>query len=129
MLITFKTRARYPSITMFGDVALRLLALMGRRDTVPSAIEAEDIPAALKQLRAGLEGQADAPAEGGTAAEDEESKVTLGTRAGPLIEMLEAAAEEDVGVGGTLTPTASRQGIISEPGASCRPRRPIDSER
>ena len=45
MLITFKTRA-YADITMFGDVALQLIELMGRRDTVPSAIYPEDIPKA-----------------------------------------------------------------------------------
>jgi hypothetical protein len=33
MLITFKSRA-YADVTMFGDVALKLIKLMGRRDTV-----------------------------------------------------------------------------------------------
>ena len=49
MLITFKTRASYPDITMFGDVALQLLKLMGRRETVPSAMEPEDIPATFER--------------------------------------------------------------------------------
>ena len=54
MLITFKTTASYPEITMFGEVALKLLEMMGRRPTVPSAIGAEDIPQALQSLRDGI---------------------------------------------------------------------------
>jgi hypothetical protein len=61
MLIKFKTTASYPEITMFGEVALKLLKMMGRRGTVPSAISADDIPAALELLRA-----ADRDARGGT---------------------------------------------------------------
>ena len=52
MLIKFKTTASYPDITMFGEVALKLLKMMGRRGTVPSAISAEDIPAGRLIVRA-----------------------------------------------------------------------------
>ena len=100
MLITFKTQARYPNITMFGDVALRLLKLMGRRDTVPSAMESADIPDALQRLRAGLAKQEELhdgqnPTD---ANDDSEAPVGIATRAGPLIELLEAAAREGVSV-------------------------------
>jgi hypothetical protein len=100
MIVTFKTRAHYPDITMFGDVALQLLKLMGRRETLPSAIEAEDIPAALQQLRTRLADQEGAGVEpkSDNADDEGEAPIGLGTRAGPLIEMLEAAAEENVGV-------------------------------
>lgn len=100
MLITFKTRAHYPNITMFGDVALQLLTLMGRRKTVPSAMDPEDIPAALEQLREGLRKQAAEGEQGATAEgdDDAETPVALGTRAVPLIELLDAAAKENVGV-------------------------------
>jgi hypothetical protein len=100
LLITFKTRARYPNITMFGDVALQLLKLMGRRETVPSAIEPEDIPDALNRLRKGLaiQEQSDATSQPTDTTDDEEPSVSVGTRAGPLIELLEAAAEEGVSV-------------------------------
>lgn len=100
MLVTFKTRARYPNITMFGDVAIQLLIGMGRRETIPSAIEAGDIPVALHELRESLadtEGQA-AEAEPDESGDDAEAPVSLGTRAAPLVEMLEAAAKENVGV-------------------------------
>lgn len=100
MLITFKTRARYPNITMFGDVALQLLKLMGRRETVPSAIEPEDIPDALDRLRKGLaiEEQSDACSRPSDTNDDEEPSVSVGTRAGPLIELLEAAQGANVPV-------------------------------
>ena len=99
MLITFKTRARYPNITMFGDVALGLLKLMGRRETVPSVIEPEDIPKALEMLRAGLTEEPEiSEKEASEEDESEESTVAITTRAMPLIELLEAALKEDVPV-------------------------------
>lgn len=100
MLIKFKTTAAYPEITMFGEVALRLLKLMGRRGTVPSAIGPEDIPAALESLRKGV-ADADAAQEDQPAHDEEEGEerpVSLHNRAVPLIEMLEAAEREDVAV-------------------------------
>jgi len=85
---------------MFGDIAIQLLKLMGRRETVPSAIESEDIPGALNRLRKGLANQENANVESkSTNKEDEaEAPVSIGTRSGPLIEMLEAAANEGVAV-------------------------------
>lgn len=100
MLIKFKTTASYPDITMFGEVALKLLEMMGRRGTVPSAISAADIPAALDSLREGI-AEADAALEDEPPHEEEEGeerRVSLHNRALPLIEMLEAAEREDVPV-------------------------------
>jgi hypothetical protein len=92
MLVTFRTK-HYANITMFGDVAVRLLRLMGHTGTVPSALLAADVPAALERLRAGL-------AEHGTevvgerADEDsEEPDIDLARRAVPLIELLESAVK------------------------------------
>ena len=98
MLITFKTTASYPEITMFGEVALKLLEMMGRRPTVPSAIGAEDIPQALQSLRDGI-AAADAALEDQPPSDEEEGderRVSLHNRAVPLIEMLEAAEREGV---------------------------------
>ena len=100
MLIKFKTTASYPDITMFGEVALKLLKMMGRRGTVPSAISAEDIPAALASLRKGI-AEVDAALEDqpqNDEEEDGERPVSLHNRAVPLIEMLETAQREDVAV-------------------------------
>jgi len=99
MLITFKTRANYPNITMFGDVAIQLLKLMGRRDTVPSAIGPEDIPESLDRLRESLAKQEAADADRKLSDDDDgEPAVSIVTRAGPLLELLDAAAKEDVAV-------------------------------
>ena len=100
MLIKFKTTASYPEITMFGEVALKLLKMMGRSGKVPSAISAEDIPAALASLRQGV-ADADAALEDQPPHDEEEGEerpVSLHNRALPLIEMLEAAQSEDVAV-------------------------------
>ena len=94
MLVTFQTKA-YANITMFGDVAIKLLKLMGHSGTVPSAIEPEDIPAALERLRNGIAAYVpeDNPQE-----DEGEAPVSLRNRAFPLIELLEAAAREQVPV-------------------------------
>jgi hypothetical protein len=100
MLIKFKTTASYPEITMFGEIALKLLGMMGRSGKVPSAIGAEDIPAALESLRQGV-AEADAALEDQPPHEEEEGeerRVSLHNRALPLIEMLEAARDADVPV-------------------------------
>jgi hypothetical protein len=89
MLVTFSCPA-YADITMFGDVAVRLLQLMGHSGTVPSALRAEDVPAALARLEAGLKQvpASEEPAEG----DDGEPAVSIQHRALPLVELLEAAA-------------------------------------
>lgn len=90
MLVTFHTDA-YADITMFGDVGVSLLKLMGHSGTVPGAIVAADVPAALAQLRA--EVATTTPTSDGTLAdEDDERQVSLSSRALPLIKLLEAAA-------------------------------------
>jgi hypothetical protein len=100
VLVTFRTKA-YANITMFGDVAKQLLELMGHSGTVPSAIRAEDVPAALARLEAAIKqrGAGDLP-EGDRGREDYDAprKVTLSQRAVPLLELLRAAAAEKADV-------------------------------
>jgi hypothetical protein len=95
VLVTFRTSA-YANITMFGDVAIRLLKLMGHSGTVPSAILADDVPAALERLKAAVASDKAAAAEnpptGERGDDSEEPPVSLAHRAFPLIELLEAAA-------------------------------------
>lgn len=104
MLVKFETTA-FGSITMFGDVAIKLLKLMGHSGTVPSAIMPEDIPEALQRLRTGIaREEAAATDELATEVENEEEGqyVSLRNRAFPLIELLEAAEEENVPVMWTI---------------------------
>jgi hypothetical protein len=98
MLVTFSCPA-YADITMFGDVAIRLLKLMGHSGSVPSALLAEDVPTALARLRSAIEAekQLSQPDESGEG-EDGEPAVSLSNRALPLIELLNAAAKEKCNV-------------------------------
>jgi len=91
MLVTFTTKA-YADITMFGDVGLSMLRMMGHSGTVPGAIVAEDIPDALAKLRQAVD--AEKPAPQTTEDDDDEPVVSLHQRALPLLELL-AAAEKD----------------------------------
>jgi len=94
MLVTFSSPA-YADITMFGDVAVQLLNLMGHSGTVPGALGEDDIEAALHRLEAALQAlegqpqQADASAHG----EDDEDAVSLSQRAWPLVALLKAAVK------------------------------------
>jgi hypothetical protein len=94
MLVTFKTES-YASITMFGDVAVALLKLMGHSGTVPGALMPEDIPEALERLKAGVAANPDEPLDPESnkdeSEDDQGSHVSLAHRALPLIELLAAA--------------------------------------
>lgn len=96
MIVKFSTRTG--ALTMHGDSALALLKAMGHSGTVPGAILAADLPAALASLRKALEAQASAPPPPpppSRADDDEEREeeppVTLRMRALPLIDMIETA--------------------------------------
>ncbi len=87
MLITFHSKASH-DIIMFGNVAISLIKLMGHSGTVPSAILANDIPAALVKLNNKL---------GVTTSEDNKEtpvRADLAIRAWPLIKLLHAAVEQ-----------------------------------
>ncbi|NBR29570.1 MAG: DUF1840 family protein, partial [Betaproteobacteria bacterium] len=53
MLVKFDSEAG--QILMFGDVAVALLKLMGQSGTVPGAILAPDIPAAVERLQSNVD--------------------------------------------------------------------------
>lgn len=98
MIVTFSCPV-YANITMFGDVAIRLLKLMGHSGTVPGALLAEDVQPALERLKAAIsvEGQSGAPDKSADQ-EDDEPVVSLSHRALPLLELLNAAAKEQCDV-------------------------------
>jgi hypothetical protein len=99
MLVTFTTDA-YADMTMFGDVAIALLKMMGHSGSVPGALRAEDVPAALSRLTAALEAEkAQAPVKKTHQNDDnEEPTVSLTTRAIPFIALLTAAANAGANV-------------------------------
>jgi hypothetical protein len=95
MLVTFSTDA-YADITMFGDVAIRLLKMMGHSGTVPSAILAADIPEALQRLNKALNTESVSPPANSN--DGKEQAVSMANRAMPLISLLSAAAKENTDV-------------------------------
>jgi hypothetical protein len=101
MLVQFESKVG--GFTMFGEVAVQLLKMMGHSGTVPSAILAADIPAAVERLRAALRAHQEPPPEPEAAAGDargdqSEPRVPLRTRAVPLIDLLERAAQRGADV-------------------------------
>ncbi|HEY5758133.1 MAG TPA: DUF1840 domain-containing protein [Steroidobacter sp.] len=104
MLVTFRSTAT-ESITMFQDVAVQLLKLMGATGKIPGALGPEDVPLALRQLehateqiKAGTHVTAVRPADNEDAThededdQDREAPVDLATRAVPLLSILKRAA-------------------------------------
>ncbi|ANG65188.1 hypothetical protein A8C75_09710 [Marinobacterium aestuarii] len=98
MLVTFSSDA-HADITLFGTEALQLIRMMGRTDTVPGAVLADDVPAALARLKQALK---NAPAAADETADneddDEEDKVPLATRAFALLQLLQAAVDHKADV-------------------------------
>lgn len=95
MLVTFESEVG--RITLFGDIAVQLLRMMGRTGTVPSALMAAEIPEALANLQQALDA-ADAERNGTSDEEDDEPEkkwpVSMRQRAFPLIKLLQDAAKE-----------------------------------
>ncbi|OIO68498.1 MAG: DUF1840 domain-containing protein [Zetaproteobacteria bacterium CG12_big_fil_rev_8_21_14_0_65_55_1124] len=88
MPITFKTKT-HAGITMLEDVALGMVKMMGHSPSVPGAILAADVPAALSRLKAAVEaGKGPSPVESD---DPDEPAVSMAHRASPLIDLLSAA--------------------------------------
>jgi len=92
MLVTFTTDA-YADITMFGDVALAMLKMMGHSATVPGAIMAADVPEALRRLTAAIDAEKSSPPV--VRKDADEPVVSMAHRGLPLINLLAAAAKAD----------------------------------
>lgn len=104
MLVTFRSTAT-ESITMFEDVAVQLLKLMGATGRIPGAFGPDDVPLALRvlehateQIKAGTHVTPARPADNEDSKnededdEDREAPVDLATRAVPLLSILKRAA-------------------------------------
>ena len=95
MLVTFKTSA-HADIIMFGDIAKQLLKMMGHSGTIPSAMVADEVPAALDRLRHAVEAERvdEAQKPQDSAEQADGRSVSLKYRALPLIELLSAAVRK-----------------------------------
>ncbi len=97
MLITFTCDA-YENITMFGDIAVRLLKMMGQSGTVPGAILAENVPAALMQLTQAIAKEKKQAPLTPSGDNEDKSEVSLRHRALPLIQLLQSAVKQNCDV-------------------------------
>ena len=87
MLVKFRSNAG--DITMFGDVAVTMLKMMGQTGGLPGALLAKDVPAALERLKRAA-AVAPVPPDLETQPDrDDEPKVSLRQRAFPLVELLD----------------------------------------
>ena len=93
MLVTFSTNA-YSDITLFGDVALSLLKMMGHSATIPGAILAADVPVALSRLTSAINAEKASP----TCDDKDEPEVSMAHRSLPLINLLTSAAKANSNV-------------------------------
>ena len=92
MLIKFDSSVG--TLTMFGDVAVGLLKMMGHSGTVPSAILAADLAQAMARLEAALAIRPpDARSTADTERKNDAGKVSLRQRAYPLIQLGRRAAD------------------------------------
>lgn len=99
MIVEFTTR--FGHLTLLGETAVTLLRLAGHSGTVPGAILAAELPAALRSLQRGLVTAGDQPSPPAAPQQDDddddedarerEPVVTLRKRAVPLIDMVETA--------------------------------------
>ncbi|PTN12280.1 DUF1840 domain-containing protein [Nitrosomonas aestuarii] len=107
MLVTFKTDVG--NLSMFKDVALHMIKMMGHSATIPGAILAADVPSALNRLKSGINEEKISPpaVEDDNEDKDEdqdqdqdedEPVVSIANRALPLIDLLTAAIEADCNV-------------------------------
>jgi hypothetical protein len=101
MLVTFKCDA-YPNITMLDDVAIPLLKIMGHNGSVPGAIIAKDVPAALARLKNAFKQENKSVEQSRSTSQNkekvEEEDVSMGTHAFPLIELFSCAAKENCNI-------------------------------
>lgn len=103
MLVIFRSTATEP-ITMFHDVAVQLLKLMGATGRIPGGLSPDDVGPALQrlesateQIKAGTHATPARPADNEDAGhededEDREPPVDIATRAVPLLSIMKRAA-------------------------------------
>ena len=105
MLVVFKSKAA-GDVMMFGDVAMKLMEIMGKAATEQGIVTVEQLPGAITRLKAAVaQDKTEKPVidhderifektpEGG-----KREYVSLARRAVPLIELLEFSLKEEVPV-------------------------------
>ena len=97
MIVTFKTRS-HPRITYDGEVALRLLNLMGQDATVPGVMTPAELSDARNRLLTAIDIKEMLEDEPAADSDDDEAPIGLKQRALPLLQLLEAAEVDEAHV-------------------------------
>lgn len=97
MLVTFSS-AVSPDVVLFGEVATLFLKAMGENEKPPGILRGENIRLAMQRLQSWLSAVPanDADEDDDSSSDqdkkpDRQSRVGLGTRALPLLELMDAA--------------------------------------
>jgi len=101
MLVVFTNKSG-GTVDMFEKAALNLIKLMGRREAVPSAISAQELPEALDTLQRALieieqiekAVQAEPESDDDEEEEDKPQPIAMGARAFPLIELIQQTIKD-----------------------------------
>src|SRR5438105_4053536 len=97
MIVTFKSAAA-GDVIMFGDVAQRMMKIIGKEVTDKGTVTVEQLPEAIRCLKAAIEEDKasragvqdeDLPQTESAAGGGKRPYVTLAQRAAPLLELLE----------------------------------------
>lgn len=107
MLFVFKSEAT-ADVIMFGDVAKKLIAIIGKDpNDAKGIVTVEQLPEAIRRLRAAIDEDKARQATHGEDADEEEvapenkgmgAPVGLAQRAWPLLELMQTAQKEGVPV-------------------------------
>ena len=106
MIVIFQSRA-CGDVIMFGDIAYRLMEVMGKEQTPKGIVSVEQLPDAIARLRAALAADkarhaelaaSDTPQFEKAADGSERPLISLTQRAVPLIELLELSLKKQTPV-------------------------------
>jgi hypothetical protein len=97
MLITFSCEA-YSNVTLFGDVGLQILKMMGYDGKPSGIISADAVPTVLKRLEKAAAPLKEVSTSNHADTSFSDEPVSLANRALPVIELLKAAAQDKCNV-------------------------------
>ena len=91
-MIIFKTK-HHADVEMFDAPALSLIKSMGRSDSIPGALNPDEVEQALQSLKTALNKASARNSSAGDCWDDD--SVSLSHRGAPLVELLENALKEE----------------------------------
>lgn len=94
MIVTFKSSAS-GDVIMFGDVAQRMLEIMGKEAGEKGIVTVEDLPDAIARLHAAIAADKASPRAEKAGDDGEREFIGLAQRAVPLLELFELSLKKN----------------------------------